>query len=124
MPWMLQPRNWGQVIRPNLYNVDYRRVGAYKGMGAFMGRGLGQAQPDPMPADWYTQLTGEVGPSATSGETVGQWLQNFATAGQIQGTLPTGQQAAAGVYAAQTANWLPWVAGGGFLLLLLLTRRR
>lgn len=37
MPWMLQPHNYSQLIRPNLYRVDYRRVGAYKGMG-----GLGQ----------------------------------------------------------------------------------
>lgn len=38
MPWMLQPHAYTQVIRPNLYRVDYKRVGAYKGMG-----GLGQA---------------------------------------------------------------------------------
>ena len=44
MPFLLQPHNWGQAIRPNLYNVDYRRVGAYKGMGAYLA-GLGQADP-------------------------------------------------------------------------------
>lgn len=33
MPWMLQPKNYTQIARPNLYNVAYRRVGAYKGMG-------------------------------------------------------------------------------------------
>lgn len=33
MPWMLQPHNYSQIIRPNLYRVDYRRVGAYQGMG-------------------------------------------------------------------------------------------
>ena len=38
MPWMLQPRNYTQILKPNLYNVAYRRVGAYKGMG-----GLGQS---------------------------------------------------------------------------------
>jgi hypothetical protein len=42
MAWMLQPHNYTQVIRPNLYNVAYRRVGAYKGMG-----GLGQTPPPP-----------------------------------------------------------------------------
>lgn len=33
MPWMLQPKSYTQIARPNLYNVAYRRVGAYKGMG-------------------------------------------------------------------------------------------
>ena len=33
MPWMLQPKNYTQIARPNLYNAQYRRVGAYKGMG-------------------------------------------------------------------------------------------
>lgn len=33
MPYMLQPKNYTQIARPNLYNVAYRRVGAYKGMG-------------------------------------------------------------------------------------------
>lgn len=33
MPYMLQPKNQAQTFRPNLYNVAYRRVGAYKGMG-------------------------------------------------------------------------------------------
>jgi hypothetical protein len=33
MPWLLQPKNYTQIARPNLYNVAYRRVGAYKGMG-------------------------------------------------------------------------------------------
>ena len=39
MAWMLQPRNYMQAMRPNWYNVAYRRTGAYKGMGA-----LGQGQ--------------------------------------------------------------------------------
>lgn len=30
---MLQPKSYNQISRPNLYNVAYRRVGAYKGMG-------------------------------------------------------------------------------------------
>jgi hypothetical protein len=33
MPYMLQPKNYVQTARPNLYNVAYRRVGGYKGMG-------------------------------------------------------------------------------------------
>jgi hypothetical protein len=33
MPYMLQPKNYIEIGRPNLYNVAYRRVGAYKGMG-------------------------------------------------------------------------------------------
>ena len=33
MPWMLQPKSYTQIARPNLYNVAYRRVGMYKGMG-------------------------------------------------------------------------------------------
>ena len=33
MPWLLQPKNYTQIARPNLYNVAYRRVGGYKGMG-------------------------------------------------------------------------------------------
>ena len=30
---MLQPKSYTQIARPNLYNVAYRRVGMYKGMG-------------------------------------------------------------------------------------------
>lgn len=33
MPYMLKPANYAQTLRPNLYNMAYRRVGAYKGMG-------------------------------------------------------------------------------------------
>lgn len=33
MPWLLQPKSYTQIARPNLYNVAYRRVGTYKGMG-------------------------------------------------------------------------------------------
>lgn len=33
MTWMLQPKNYNQILRPNLYNVHYGRVGTYKGMG-------------------------------------------------------------------------------------------
>ena len=33
MPFMLQPKNYTQIARPNFYNAAYRRVGAYKGMG-------------------------------------------------------------------------------------------
>jgi len=42
MAWTLQPRNYMQAIRPNLYNLAYRRTGVYKGMGW-----LGQASIDP-----------------------------------------------------------------------------
>ena len=45
MAYMLQPHNYTQIVRPNLYNVAYKRTGAYKGMGR-MGarlRGLGQS---------------------------------------------------------------------------------
>ena len=33
MPYLMSPANYTQTMRPNLYNVAYRRVGAYKGMG-------------------------------------------------------------------------------------------
>lgn len=33
MPYLMTPANYTQTMRPNLYNVAYRRVGAYKGMG-------------------------------------------------------------------------------------------
>ena len=33
MPYMLNPANYTQTMRPNLYNMAYRRIGAYKGMG-------------------------------------------------------------------------------------------
>lgn len=33
MPYMLTPANYTQTMRPNLYNMAYRRIGAYKGMG-------------------------------------------------------------------------------------------
>lgn len=33
MPWMLQPHNYTQTLRPNFYNIAYGRVGTYKGMG-------------------------------------------------------------------------------------------
>lgn len=38
MAWTLQPRSYMQAIRPNLYNIAYRRTGAYKGMG-WLGQG-------------------------------------------------------------------------------------
>jgi hypothetical protein len=43
--WMLQPHSYSQAVRPNLYRLDYRRVGAYKGMGRYA-RGLGVAPAD------------------------------------------------------------------------------
>ena len=33
MAWTLQPRSYMEAIRPNLYNLAYRRTGSYKGMG-------------------------------------------------------------------------------------------
>ena len=33
MPYLLNPANMTQTFRPNLYNMAYRRIGAYKGMG-------------------------------------------------------------------------------------------
>lgn len=129
MPWMLQPHNYTQVIRPNLYNVDYRRVGAYKGMGGLNGFGAATCDPtDPLcglSADWYSQLTGAMGPSAAL--TPLEQLQATQTQGQLfPSSLPTGQQAAAGVASAQLqaqlTQWLPWIAGG--VLLFVLMRRR
>lgn len=37
--WMLQPKMYTQIARPNFYNVAYRRTATYKGMGRGMGRG-------------------------------------------------------------------------------------
>ena len=35
MAWMLQPHEYTQIIRRNLYSMPYRRTGAYKGMGQY-----------------------------------------------------------------------------------------
>lgn len=40
MAWTLKPRSYYQAMRPNLYDLAYRRTGAYKGMGW-----LGQSCP-------------------------------------------------------------------------------
>lgn len=49
MPWMLQPKNYLQAVRPNLYNVAYRRVGTYKGMGRLHPTNYLQLLHAPMP---------------------------------------------------------------------------
>jgi hypothetical protein len=122
MPYMLKPHNYSQVMRPNLYNVNYGRVGAYKGMG-----GLGQLLPGG-PGMW---AGGGDGPDMTTFTSDGQTYRIDAAgnvylmssggpipvAGGTEPVVRTTQQMP------QTQNYLPWIVGG-FVLLLLLGRRR
>jgi hypothetical protein len=100
MTWMLQPHSYTQIIRPNLYNVAYRRVGAYKGMG-----GLGQGCTDPTnPAC--------VNPAGTD---------------IYQLTGPGGQLLPVSQYVGSTnppTNWMPILFVGAGLLVIMAVMRR
>ena len=97
MTWMLQPHNWSQAIRPNYYNIGYRRSGTYKGMGA-----LGQG------CDVLTDPTCGI----TS-------LQQT----ELQQTYPGMLSSTAISPGGTTTNWLPWILGGALVLVLIGGRR-
>lgn len=103
MPWILQPHNYNQLMRPNLYRVDYRRNAMYKGMGR-----LGQACADPTnPAC--------VNPAGTD-------IYQISADGQL---LPATQYV--GSYTPTTTpttpTWLIWALGGVVVLALMAGRR-
>ena len=102
MPWMLQPHNMTQIVRPNLYRVDYGRVGAYKGMG-----GLGQDVTD-LPI-----TTGQAAYIQANYPTVAAYDPAAGAGGMISATpTPT------------TTNYLPWILGGIVVLALFAGGRR
>ena len=114
MAWTLQPRSWMQVIRPNLYNLAYRRTGAYKGMGALGQPELAQTgAPCPMSpgcpgyVDPYQNLS-----TAMEGVLTGQNV--FMTTDAYNQLL----RSSATATPAPVTNYLPWILGIGLLLVL------
>lgn len=117
---MLQPHNYSQIMRRNLYNVAYRRSGAYKGMGQMVG-----AQ-----CPSFEQLMGVVDP-ADPCQAGSAGTAEGSTAGVVPGTpasawgsAPTASGAPAASGLTIPSNALPWVIGGGLLFVLLLAGRR
>jgi len=110
---MLQPRNWAQTKRPNLYNVNYGRVGTYKGMG-----GLGQDNIDPAMA---AALTRDEQIKAAAAQKAWETGGTVVDPGYVQ--LPSGQVIGP-VMPSTMTQYLPWIIGGGVLLMMLAAGRR
>lgn len=99
MAWFLQPANYTQVGKRNLYNVAYRRVGTYKGMGA-LGQGLCPGDPS---------CPGYVAPPSSTPDVQQQiadvWSSIFGM--QTQAATPS-----------SGSGWMPLIAGGLLLFVL------
>lgn len=132
MAWMLQPHSYTQIIRPNLYNVAYKRTGTYKGMGRDVSvgptyypnsiprmgflyrRGLGQTSCDEngnctdISSFPITGYSGGVTPTSLA-------MSNLETAGAAQ-TMQTQLQQQGLTQA------LPWILGGVVLIALVARR--
>lgn len=105
MAWMLQPHNYTQVTRPNLYRVDYRRVGTYKGMG--------QTYSTDSPLD-TSSIQVPVNLPIVSPQEAAATQALYGPPGTIGGpsifaTIPT---------------WVPWAMAGAFAVFLLAGGRR
>lgn len=99
MPWILQPHNYNQLMRPNLYRVDYRRNAMYKGMG--------QGCVDPTNPKC-------VNPAGTDVYQISQDGQLLPTTEYVGSYTPT---------TSTTPTWLIWALGGVVLLGLIAGRR-
>lgn len=122
MAWMLQPHNYAQALRPNLYRVDYKRNAAYKGMG----RGLGQACANEVCPD-YPDMSTCYCPPTTPTCFPDSWVGPLQP-GQVYCNTGTNipSVTAAPLTAAQGAvvsNWLPWVIGGILVIGLIAGKR-
>lgn len=116
MAWTLQPRSYMQAIRPNLYNIAYRRTGAYKGMGS-----LGQEPPDlsaacpgtpgcPGYVDPYQNLS-----TLTEGVLSGQNV--IVSADAYSQMLKAGLTQPATI--STLTKWMPWILGGVLVVVFL-----
>lgn len=150
MPWMLQPKSYTQIARPNLYNVAYRRVGTYKGMGRLNPTNYLQigTRPNRIGATTgqYNTLSGQLSllPPSLRGLGQGQCPGNPGCPGYVApGSMDyqtsllqeilTNQATAQGqapvtptTDTTGTANWTPWIilAGGLLLVSLMVGGRR
>jgi hypothetical protein len=144
MAWMLQPKNYTQAIRPNLHNMAYRRIGAYKGMGLISSSNFYVPQVNlpgsmasfvrpasisvPLPLAGMKGLRG-LGQTMTPQE-VKAW-NAYIGADPTNGPTMTPQEVAAyNAYIGpdptnvSMSNLLAWVLGAGLLLVLIGDRRR
>ena len=128
MAWMLQPHSYSQIIRPNLYNVAYKRVGTYKGMGRDVS--IGPAYyPHSIPNKWglYRRGLGQctdptnpacVSPSGTDIYQIGSGGQLLAQS-QYIGSAPSGYTLTPTTNTTTTlTNLLPWILGGVLVIAL------
>lgn len=106
---MLQPHNYSQIQRRNLYDVAYRRTGAYKGMGQL-----------PLCSS-ITLQPGFVGPVNCDPSQGGPYYP--ASQSQLADVQLALQEVQQQVSSGST-NWIPWAIGGGLLLVLLVAGRR
>ena len=150
---MLQPKSYTQIARPNLYNVAYRRVGMYKGMGKLHPTNYLQIgyRPNMIGATTgqYNTFSGQLSLLPPSLRGLGQVsfeeLANLPTQSDPSSWMVSLQPGALAAYnyamavpppTAKTPSptlaqvfqsqpkWLPWAIGGGFLAVLLLAKRR
>lgn len=112
MPWMLNPHNYVRASRPNLYNMSYRRVGAYKGMGQPASTDSTISYPGEYSGYELSQL-----PPAKS--------SSFFTPLQIAGALSPSSGYNANAQTAAPTDWWTWATVGlGALVVLLLVSKR
>ena len=147
MPWMLQPKSYTQIARPNLYNVAYRRVGAYKGMGRLHPTNYLQIgyRPNMIGATTgqYNTLSGQLSLLPPSLRGLGQAQQDDLTAALADfskitppvgpmggGTMADLYQNVASQYAGslpaptKPTNYIPWIIGAALFVVLLTGGRR
>ena len=121
MAWMLQPHNYTQVIRPNLYNVAYRRVGTYKGMGQTNGSpsvAYQQTLAADSEARQFSQLSN---PQCDWGPCTPQGVPYTPISAYGFPMVPAVAPAPTATSAATTAtpNWLGWAVAGAAVWLFM-----
>lgn len=81
MPYLLNPANMTQTFRPNLYNMAYRRIGAYKGMGRLHPSNYLEigGRPNRIGATTgqYNTLSGQLSLNPPSLRGLGAWRRHF-----------------------------------------------
>lgn len=144
MPWLLQPKSYTQIARPNLYNVAYRRVGTYKGMGRLHPTNYLQIgyRPNMIGATTgqYNTLSGQLSLLPPSLRGLGQPHPFSSATSDISLIDPNAFDPNAPTYVLAdfpvsstpgtppapkpTTNYIPWIIGGALFLVLLLGGRR
>lgn len=119
MAWMLQPHDYTQIVRRNLYSMPYRRTGAYKGMGQAGSQDLSWL-PDLGPVPSPPPLT-STGTYMTSAGPVN--VSDGVYMGSTYPGSPVGYGAPA-TGSTTSMAWLPWVIGGVLVLGLIAGGRR